>query len=263
MNLTVCIPTFTEELNIKKCLNKLKWIKKIYLLDGNSKDKTVEIAKKFKNTKIIKLKKNIDYTKKLNMLLSFNKNKWVLVLDADYVLTDKLINEIKKINFKKLEKEKIFGLKIKIYNKIFGKIIEENIYPKKILIFKNKNCFYKKIGHSEKLFLNSKIIELSKHVNHENLNDILNFSKWKNNQIKYSINESYKICNLSFIKLRIQDKIRRFPPLNIIILFLYLIFLKKIFWYGKAGFFYLFQRMYYETILSYSIFKNYIKNFKI
>ena len=47
MNLIVCIPTFNEELNIKKCLNKLKWIKKIYLLDGNSKDKTVEIAKKF------------------------------------------------------------------------------------------------------------------------------------------------------------------------------------------------------------------------
>ena len=57
MNLIVCIPTFEEELNIKKCLINLKWAKKIYLLDGNSKDKTSQIAKKFKNTKVIKLKK--------------------------------------------------------------------------------------------------------------------------------------------------------------------------------------------------------------
>ena len=33
--------------------------KKVYLLDGNSSDKTLLIAKKFRNTKIIKLKKNM------------------------------------------------------------------------------------------------------------------------------------------------------------------------------------------------------------
>ena len=80
--------------------------KKVYLLDGNSSDKTLLIAKKFRNTKIIKLKKNIDYTKKLNLLLSLNKNKWIFVLDADYVLTNEIIKEIKKINFKVLEKKK-------------------------------------------------------------------------------------------------------------------------------------------------------------
>ena len=34
MNLIVCIPTFNEELNIKKCLIKLKWVKKfIYWME--------------------------------------------------------------------------------------------------------------------------------------------------------------------------------------------------------------------------------------
>ena len=64
MNLIVCIPTFEEELNIKKCLINLKWAKNLFVR-CNSKDKTSQIAKKFKNTKVIKLK-NIKYVNKLN-----------------------------------------------------------------------------------------------------------------------------------------------------------------------------------------------------
>ena len=259
MNLVVCIPTFNEELNIKKCLNKLKWAKKIYLLDGNSDYKTIKIAKKFHNIKIIKLKKNIDYTQKLNFLLNLNKKKWVFILDADYVLTDNLVKEIKKLDFKNLEKNKIFGLKINIFNKIFDTVIKENLYPKKILIFKNQRYRYKKIGHGEKLIFNSKIKYLKGSIYHENLNDIYNFNKWKKNQINYSKSEGLKICNQKFTKLRIQDLIRRFPPLNIILLIIYLVIIKKIFIYGKAGFYYFYQRIFFESLLSYSIIKNYLR----
>ena len=35
------------------------------------------------------------------------------------------------------------------------------------------------------------------------------------NQIMYSIQDGYKICYTKFSNLRIQDVIRRFPPLNI------------------------------------------------
>lgn len=262
MNLIACIPIFNEELNIKKCLNKLKWIKKVYLLDGNSTDRTIKIAKKFKNTKIIKLKKNINYTQKLNFLLNLNKNKWVFMLDADYVLTNKLIREIKKLNFDDLERKKIFALKIKIYNKIYKTIIKESLYPNKILIFKNLNTYYKKFGHGEKLILNSKIKLLENSLHHENLNDLYNFKKWKKNQINYSIIEGFKISNQKFKELRIQDLIRRFPPLNIIFLIFYLIIIKKIFFYKKAGFYYLFQRLFFETLLSISIIQNYFKILK-
>ena len=108
MNPVVCIPTFNEELNIKKCLNKLRWVKKIFILDGKSTDKTIKIANKFKNTKVIKVKKNLDYVSKLNYLLKINKKKWVFILEADYVLSKGLINEVKKINFEDYEKKNIF-----------------------------------------------------------------------------------------------------------------------------------------------------------
>ena len=262
MNPVVCIPTFNEELNIKKCLNKLRWVKKIFILDGKSTDKTIKIANKFKNTKVIKVKKNLDYVSKLNYLLKINKKKWVFILDADYVLSKGLINEVKKINFEDYEKKNIFGFRIKIYNKIYNTIIKEDIYPKKILLFKNNNCYYKKIGHSEKLIIKSEILNLKNFLVHENLNDFKKFSEWKNNQKKYSLKDSKKICETNILKLRPQDTTRRFPPVNLILLFLYLVLIKKIFIYGKAGFYYLFQRLYYELLLSISIIKNYFLKIK-
>ena len=57
------------------------------------------------------------------------------MLDADYVLTDNLIKRNKK-NFV-FRKNKIFGLKINIYNKIFNTVIKEN-YPKKFYFLKSK-----------------------------------------------------------------------------------------------------------------------------
>jgi len=67
MDLIVCIPTFNEELNIKKCLNKLKWANKVIILDSNSTDNTVKIAKKFKNTNIIYSKKKIKLCIKIEL----------------------------------------------------------------------------------------------------------------------------------------------------------------------------------------------------
>ena len=76
------------------------------------------------------------------------------------------------------------------------------------------------------------------------------------------MSEGYKICNKKILSLRTQDLIRRFPPLNIFLLLIYLMIFKKILFYGKAGIFYLFQRIFYETVLTISILKNYFKKLK-
>ena len=93
MNPIICIPTFNEELNIKKSLKKLRWAKKIIILDSKSTDKTIDISKKFRNVKLISLKKSYDYVSKLNYLINKTKNKWILLLDADYVLSNELIKK--------------------------------------------------------------------------------------------------------------------------------------------------------------------------
>jgi len=189
---------------------------------------------------------------------------WVLFIDADYVLSDKLVKKIRKLDNNYIKKNNINGFKIPIYNKIFGKIIKENIYPKKILLFKNSDCYFKRIGHAEKLLIKKKnIFTLKEFILHENLNDIENFKLWKLNQIKYSKKDAKRIIKTKFSNLRIQDKIRRLIPINIFLILIYLLTLKKIFFYGYAGFFYLYQRIFYEFTLSFSILKIYLRKIKI
>ena len=262
MKLIVCIPTFNEELNIKKCLSKLKWVSKILILDSNSTDNTIKIAKKFKNTNIIYSKRKFTYVSKLNYFISKNKNKWILILDADYVLSNDLIKEFKRLDIKNLKKRKVTGFKIPIYNKIFNKVIKEDIYPGKILLFKNFNCHFKQFGHSEKFFIKGKVLNAKGYIMHENFNEIKKFSIWKLNQSKYSELDSKRITKTKFINLRAQDKIRKFPPINIVLIIFYYVFLKKILIYGKSGCFYLFQRLFYEILLSFWIIKIYLRKVK-
>ena len=48
MSLSVAIATFNEEENIKRCMESVKEIAdEIIVVDGSSKDKTVEIAKSY------------------------------------------------------------------------------------------------------------------------------------------------------------------------------------------------------------------------
>ena len=44
-SISAVILTKNEERNIKKCLESLRWVDEIVMVDGFSTDKTVEIAK--------------------------------------------------------------------------------------------------------------------------------------------------------------------------------------------------------------------------
>ncbi|MCG6194546.1 glycosyltransferase family 2 protein [Leptospira sp. FAT2] len=90
--LSVCIITLNEEDNLERCLKPLDFVSEIIVVDSGSKDKTVEIAKKYK-AKVHK-KKFDDYVSQKNFALSLVKNEWVLTLDADEEVSPDLKEEI-------------------------------------------------------------------------------------------------------------------------------------------------------------------------
>lgn len=65
----------------------------IIIIDQNSTDKTIQIAKKF--TDKIFPTSSEDFSKNRNLLASYAKGDWLLYLDADERLTTELIDEIK------------------------------------------------------------------------------------------------------------------------------------------------------------------------
>lgn len=91
--ITVIILTKNEEQNIEKRIQSVKWCDEIIVVDDNSSDKTIEIAKTCKTT-IYQRSLNNNFSAQRNFGLSKAKNEWVLFIDSDEIVSDALAYEI-------------------------------------------------------------------------------------------------------------------------------------------------------------------------
>lgn len=92
--ISAAIITYNEEESIARTLEKLHWCDEIVILDSNSTDTTVEICKSY-NAKVF-FKKFNGFGEQKRAMTEKCSHDWILSLDADEVLTDKLIDEIKQ-----------------------------------------------------------------------------------------------------------------------------------------------------------------------
>lgn len=95
-NLSAIVLTKNEEGNIADCLKSLSFCDEILVIDDNSTDKTTDIAKKL-GAKVINRKLNNDFAGQRNFALKRAKNEWVLFIDADERVTEKLADEIRSV----------------------------------------------------------------------------------------------------------------------------------------------------------------------
>ncbi len=51
--ISVIIPTRNEEKNISKCLKSVSWADEVFVVDSESTDRTVEIAKEYTDNVVI------------------------------------------------------------------------------------------------------------------------------------------------------------------------------------------------------------------
>ncbi|TDT70617.1 glycosyltransferase involved in cell wall biosynthesis [Hypnocyclicus thermotrophus] len=121
MGLSVGIITFNEEKKIEKTLKAIKSIAdEIIIVDSYSIDKTVEIAKKY-NAKVF-IEKWKGFGKQKNSVIEKCNNEWILIIDADEVVSEELANKIKTIIFNKNNEYDVY--KINRCSICFGKEIK-------------------------------------------------------------------------------------------------------------------------------------------
>ena len=96
MDLSLCMIVKNEEASLPQTLDSVKAIAdEMIVLDTGSTDRTVEVAKKF-GAKVYHFEWCNDFSAARNEALKYVQGNWVLVLDADEVLTTEIVPQLKE-----------------------------------------------------------------------------------------------------------------------------------------------------------------------
>ncbi len=94
-SITVIIPTLNEEECIERCIRSALWADCVLVVDSFSTDRTVEIAQSL--TPRVLLHKFEGYAAQKNWAIDQCDTDWIMVLDADEVVSEELQQRILKV----------------------------------------------------------------------------------------------------------------------------------------------------------------------
>src|SRR5207237_7551859 len=96
ISLTALVLTYNEQENIRRSLEALVWVPRVIIIDSFSNDQTLEIARSFPNVQVIQRVFDT-HANQWNAGIDRVDTEWTLTLDADYMLTAELQEEIKEV----------------------------------------------------------------------------------------------------------------------------------------------------------------------
>jgi len=240
--ITPLILTYNEASNINRTLQHLTWAKKIIIIDSFSTDKTLEIIKSYPTVEVFQRKFD-SFAVQCNYGLGKITSEWVLSLDADYVLTDELISEIKSLQ----NSSDINSYSVIFKYCVFGKPLRGTLLPPRKVLYKREKATYQDDGHAHRVNVEGKSATLSSYIHHD---DHKPLSRWLWAQDRYMIIEVKKLTYTTENELSLGDKIRKQKIIAPFVILFYCLVLKGGILDGWHGWYYAFQRVLAEVLLS-------------
>lgn len=241
-NITPLILTYNEAPNIDRTLQQLTWAKRIVVIDSYSEDETLNILARYPQVELFQHQFST-FATQCNYGLEQVKTDWVLSLDADYYIRDELIKEMEQLT----TTPEIVGYFARFKYCVFGKPLRTTILPSRQVLFKKDKAIYLDDGHAHLLQVQGASGALSGYIEHD---DRKPFSRWLWAQDRYATLEVKKLTETPWNELSLSDRIRRQKFLAPFVVFFYCLLVKGGILDGKAGWYYAFQRMLAELILS-------------
>ncbi|MBM3194017.1 MAG: glycosyltransferase family 2 protein [Chlamydiae bacterium] len=170
--ISVTVLTYNSEETIESCLRALSSFGEVILLDTGSKDSTIAIAQKFPNVRIF-FNEFIGFGPLHNIATSYASHDWILSIDADEVMTEESIAEIKKLE---LNERVVYAVLFRNY--LNGKWVRfSGWYPEHKLRLYNKTVtkFTSDFVHETIETKGLKVVYLKKPVSHFSYRKVSHF----------------------------------------------------------------------------------------
>ena len=165
--ISIVIIAKNEEANLSGCLESIEWAKETVVVDGESSDRTVDIAKKY-GAKVITRKMDVEGRHR-NFAYAQATEDWILSLDADERVSPELAAEIEAVISQNDPAIAAYSIPIKTY--IGNRWIKgAGYYPARKLRMHRKGKFrYEESSVHPRAFLDGREKNLNRDIIHYGL----------------------------------------------------------------------------------------------
>jgi glycosyltransferase involved in cell wall biosynthesis len=240
--ITPLVLTFNEAPNIRRTLEKLAWAQNILVLDSFSTDETPGIVRSFPQARVVQRPFD-SFARQCNFGLEQITTEWVLSLDADYVLSAELIDEIKSLQ----PPSSVAGYSARFKYCVGGHSLRASLYPPRTVLYRRKMAQYRDEGHGHRVQMQGTVAALRGFIFHDDRKPL---DRWIDGQKRYARLEAQHLLAASAAELNLADRLRKgIVPAPFLVLF-YTLFVRGLVLDGWPGWFYAWQRTFAEVLLS-------------
>jgi glycosyltransferase involved in cell wall biosynthesis len=245
--ITPLILTYNEAPNIARVLSSVSWARDIVVVDSFSNDDTVEIAMSFPQVRVVKRAFDCHRDQwEFGLRDTGIATPWVLALDADYVVSGELTNELENLR----PSAHTVGYRATFLYCVNGKKLRSGIYPPVTVLYRRELASYVQDGHTQRVALQGSTENLLSPMLHD---DRKSLKHWFASQARYTELEAQKLRAANPSDLDLADRMRRWrivvPPAMLV----YCLIVRGGIFDGWAGFYYAFQRAMAELMLSHRL----------
>jgi len=244
VQITPVILTLNEAPNIGRTLEQLRWARDIVVVDSLSDDETIEIAKGFPQVRVFQ--RQFD-THGAQWNFGLNETaistEWVLALDSDFVLSPELVDEIASLK----PSAKTAGYRANFTYCINGHPLRSGLLRAQVVLYRRSSAKYIQDGHTQRLVLDGQVATLRSKILHDDRKPL---SRWFQSQQRYMTLEAKKLLAAEGTELGRADRLRRLRVIAPLAVLFYCLIVRGGVLDGRAGFYYAFQRMFAELLLS-------------
>jgi glycosyltransferase involved in cell wall biosynthesis len=248
--ITPLILTYNEAPNIARTLDSLRWAGEVVVVDSFSTDDTALIAASFHSVRVIQRTFDCHRNQwEFGLKQTGIKTEWVLALDADYIVTADLINEMHGLR----PGDETTGYRARFIYCVSGKRLHSGIYPPVTVLYRAAAADYVQDGHTQRVSLNGRIEDLRSPVLHDDRKPL---KHWFESQKRYTKLEAQKLRAARPAELSSLDRMRRWPLVVPPLALFYCLVVRAGIFDGWAGLYYAFQRTVAELMLSLYLIEN-------
>ncbi len=242
--ITPLILTYNEEANISRTLAGLSWARRIVVVDSGSTDATLELLAEHPQVEVVQRAFD-SFAEQCHFGLQLISTPWCLSLDADHVITTEFQTELAKVIA--AAPAYIAAVLTPFRYCVQGRPLHGTLLPPRFNLIRPDCGYYVNDGHAHRFLPSGHTLVMRQPILHD---DRKSLSRWLASEHKYLQQETQKLITTPQRQLSLGDRLRKrhvIAPFAVLLLCLI--------WHrglldGWRGWFYAFQRMYVEILLS-------------